>query len=469
MSSFLWVTSGAAVCSLAVAGCDLGEGESVGGEESAQAESGAKSGLTAINPDKELFITDLRVVNDASTTSYKAGKFNTEREGGFSFGRLIDNMSSVEKPSDAQRSAFVLNWLRQWETPQTVIGQVIPARPLVRSVLITPWKLASIGKLGNNAAKCNASPASDFTCKLSFDAAVVPFRLLAIVNRPDLRRVPSSDNAQDGHAGQGRFVFGVLDAQRNPLPATVIFEYLVPVSGRSDIKARAEKWHELGGISFGKKYRDKLHDVSLSFTKWNLAPWRANGSALSQIRTNEVSFAEPGSDPSSPFGLMWEMREFVIGDDGQIEHDTMKQEPPIDLSGTAELAAWVEANQVTLASSSHEVPATFNGQPFLAASSLVPFDFVWSVPGASEVSRKALALSTCNGCHRAETDTFFLHVGPRPADAATTLSPFLTAELAPTGPRVADFDFVLTTDWSNIDDGPGLDHGGKKKRGKGRN
>gem|GEM_PF-5955707 len=69
-----------------------------------------------------------------------------------------------------------------------------------------------------------------------FGAAEIPFELIAIVNRPDLRLVPDIDDAQTGAAAQGRFIFSLVDAQRNPLPFTAIFEYMVPVSGLSDLK-----------------------------------------------------------------------------------------------------------------------------------------------------------------------------------------------------------------------------------------
>ena len=91
---------------------------------------------------KELFVTDLSVVNDPKYASYKPGKWNTDAEGGFSFGRLIDNLSPVEKPTDLQRSATVVNWLRLWETPQSVNGQLIEPRPLIREKVITPWTVS---------------------------------------------------------------------------------------------------------------------------------------------------------------------------------------------------------------------------------------------------------------------------------------------------------------------------------------
>lgn len=409
---------------------------------------------------KELFVTDLSVVNAAKLTTYKPGKWNTDPEGGFSFGRLIDNLSPTEKPSDRQRSDLVMNWLRLWETPQSVNGQSIAPRTLVREKLITPWKLASVGKLGNSSASCTASADTDFTCKLSFAADVVPFRLLAIVNRPDLRRIPDPGDATTGSAGQGRFVFGVLDAAKQPLQFTVIFEYMVPVSGLSDIQSYAREWHKLGKSAFGSGFNDKLFELTRRFTKWNITPHRNNGSALLQIRTNEVALADPDSDPTNPRGTMWELREFIVGPGGGLVADTVKQEPPIAMSGTDALATWVQANSAQILSGTHDVPSEWPaGVPFLAASSFTPFSFNWQVPGVSEEVRRAFALSTCNGCHRSETSTSFLHVKNRDAGVAAALSPFLTAELSVSGPRISDFTTLLTQDFSTIKDGKGKDHG----------
>jgi hypothetical protein len=442
---------------LTVAACG-GEGPVAGNDSEEVSELGQPLGIThAPVPSKELLVTDLSVVNDASYVNYAPGKWNIDPTGGFSLGRLVDNMFPYDKPSDRDRSDATMTWLRLWETPYTVNGQVVAARPLIRNTLITPWKLASIGKLGNTAATCTADPSTDFTCKLSFAPDVVPFRLLSVVYRPDLRRLPLAGVAGSGSAGQGRFVFGALDAARQPLSFTVIFEYMVPVKDTKGIQDYAAKWHALGTLPFGSTYNKQLQLLTQQFVKRGAAPQRANGSALLQVRTNEVALAEPGSDPSSSRGLMWELREFVLKPNGPLAPDTVKQEPPLELSGSALLGDWVAANAATVLAGTHDVPATFQGQPFLAGSALTPSVFTWAVPGAAEDVRHSFALSTCNGCHRGETNTSFLHVKGRQPDAPSVLSPFLEGELA--GPRVADLTTLLNTDFSTTKNGKGRDHG----------
>jgi hypothetical protein len=94
----------------------------------------------------------------------------------------------------------------------------------------------------------------------------------------------------------------------------------------------------------------------------------------------------------------------------------------------------------------------------------VPETLAWQVPGASEEVRHAFARATCSGCHKSETGTNFLHVRTREVGSPSLLSAFLTQELSPTGPRVADFHELLNTqgDLDKVKDGKGKDHKDKK-------
>ena len=77
------------------------------------------------------------------------------------------------------------------------------------------------------------------------------------------------------------------------------------------------------------------------------------------------------------------MREFIVGKGGGIVPDTVKQEPPIGLSGNPLLAEWLNANADSVLDGSYELPETYAGQPLLAGSSFVPFTFLWDVPGVA--------------------------------------------------------------------------------------
>ena len=408
-----------------------------------------------VDPAKELFITALEVVDDRRYVDHHPGRFDQDAEGGWSFARLIDNLIAAPRPTDAQRSQFVMQWLRTWETPQRINGQTLPARPAVRDVIITPWKLRSAGKVGNTATSCTPSPATDATCVLSFGPDEIPFELIAIVNRADLRVLGTDPTSSV--AAQGRFVFALVDIERNPLPMTVIFEYMVPTTGLDDTKAYAEAWHRLGAVPFGPRFNQDLQALTRRFMRKNATPWRANGSALLQLRTNEVMFASPDSDPANPFGGgLWELREFIIAN-GRLTPDTVKMEPRQSLSGTPLLGQWARDNAAAILAGTATMPTTYRGQPFLGASSPAPFAFTWDVPGVPDDVRDALALGTCNGCHVNETGTGFLHVFPGEAGVPATLSPFLEGELA--NARKADFRTLLTNEARAMTPGPGLDRG----------
>ena len=392
--------------------------------------------MASIDPARELFITDISVVDDTRYTAW-GGRHDQDPEGGWSFGRLIDNMLPECMRNPYGRSQFILLWLKTWERDQTVNGQVIPARPLIRSLIIDPWRTAS------------GCTAGDAPCVL--DMAKAPFRLLAVVNRPDLRRVPTSGDP--GMAGQGRFVFGALGASGERLAFTVIFEYRLPINYSSDILNWAQRWHTLSSYSFGPAYNEKLFAVTRGFTRRNAAPRLVNGSALLQLRTNEVPLS-----PTEP--RLWEMREFVLNSrTGLLTPVTVKQEVRASLNGTSSLGDWVAGNASAILAGTHVVPNMWQGQPFQAAAAPVPSSLAWAVPGAAEDVRHAFGQGTCSGCHKSETATSFLHVRTREPGSPSLLSAFLTEQLTPAGPRVTDFHGVLNTPGPDrVRDGCGRDH-----------
>ena len=163
---------------------------------------------------KELMITDLSVVNDA-----RAGGAT----GAWSFGGLMAAMAP--KTEDAGR--FVKAWLKTWRTTTQINGFALEARPDIDKVIIAPW-------MQRDGAK------SFDDWQVNF--ANAPFRLLAIVYRPDLGIITADNKIAD--AGEGRFVFSALDLRSgksidaaDPLPFTVIFEYGLKANDRGGVKA----------------------------------------------------------------------------------------------------------------------------------------------------------------------------------------------------------------------------------------
>jgi hypothetical protein len=339
-----------------------------------------------IATEKSLLIRALSVVEDPVRTAW-TGSTATTSDGAWSFGRLMTNMAGPHHPSD-----FVRQWLRQWEVERRVNTLTVEARPSIKSFVIDPWPKHPDGRL---------------------DLTRAPMRLLAIVFRPDLR------DLAHGKAGEGRFVFGVLDADGHSTEFTVILEYVLPATTAAEVLDWAEALHELSTLAFGKRFNRKLEGITNRFAGPGVVPTRLNGSAISQVRTNEIALAFP-----------WELREFRLHRGSHLLKEvTVKQTPASDLNHTAILADWIRANTPAILASpgrgSRAVPVRFQGTPFRAGAISNNID-VWDTPATNRKAMFRVALNTCNGCHGAETNTGFLHIHPREKGARTVLSGFLT-------------------------------------------
>ncbi len=338
-------------------------------------------GPIRIDHARELMITDLSVVEDPVRTTGL---------GAWTFGRLMANMAGCTDPS-----AFVLNWLASWELDRTVNGFLVPGRPSIRGQITEPWLRASGG-----------------TGRL--DLSKAPFRLLAIVNRIDLRKNQFYGGG-GGNAGEGRFVVGALDANGHALPFTAIFEYELPARTTGEVKMWADRWHRLGSIPFGPAYNQALEVVTEAYSGARKSTTKPNGSLLNQLRTNEIALASP-----------WELREFNISArSGHLFLTTVKQSPDLSFNGTPELAQFINANEQAVIAGTHKVPDAWLG-------GADPARFIINAPGIqSPLARHKFALNTCAGCHFRETGTGFTHVGVRSLGQQAPLSGFLTGTTIP--------------------------------------
>jgi len=332
-------------------------------------------GSCFINRPAELAITALSVVEDP---------VRTRPGGAWHFGTLMRAMAGNQEPS-----ALVRQWLRTWGVAQQINGLSLPARTKMLTQVLGPWEQRSGG----------ADKPLDF--------ATAPFRLLAIVNRMDLRQAGVQ-------AGEGRFVYGVVDTQGRPLPFTVIFEYALPGTTPEAVQRWAQDWHELGQLGLSHPdYKVKLQALTERFTAAGVMAGRPVGSALNQLRTNEVVLAEP-----------WEMREFVLTAAG-LQPATVKLTPDFGFENTPRLGEFIRANEADILAERHTVPESYGGARFLAASARMPERFFWRAPSVSAEARHKFSLSTCNGCHARETGTEFLHISNREAGQMAALSPFM--------------------------------------------
>lgn len=357
--------------------------------------------------------------------------------GAWSFKTLISNMSGA---LSAQQ--FTHNWLQEWMANQTVNSFTINARTNIQN-FFPGWD-------GVNAA--------------TLDMNNLPFRLLAIVNRIDLAKTTAYGIS--GNPGEIRFVFGLVDTQSascvsgntgSTRQMTVIFEYGDVSGACNSVKNRANEWIDLSSMVLGSPaYNAALQAITDDVTTANAVPAKPNGSALNQLRTNEIALQFP-----------WQLREFVIdGISGNLESTTIKQTPDPDQFrlGSAVMADYMEQNVEEILCESHTIPLSFNGAPFLGSFTDYGFGTIWNAPAnpvggfppchQSNVSlgvptlkgevRHKLSLNTCDDCHSGETSTTFTHVSPASSPAA--LSGFLTGIVVPDPvgePVSREFDDLL--------------------------
>jgi len=363
---------------------------------------------------KSLLINDPSVVGtgDPSRTWDPCTGTGT-RMGAFTFGHLMTEMAN-QPLTGINPSTFVMQWLQTWQASQTVNTFNVPARPNIAAQVITPWLTASGGA--------------------SLDLGIAPFRLLAIVNRLDLRTGSSSYGGSTGNAGELRFVFGAVKPGRSCqlLPFTVILEFGVPIRGCLPVKSWAQQWVNLSSLALGSAaYDAALQAITDQVVLRNQAPGKPNGSALNQLRTNEIALASP-----------WELRQFNLLSPLDFLHESPVAQTP-DVRFNAFDPGWSGSTlldqflQATPAGAT--VPLSFLGTPFLGGAAPVTgnnLNYIWMTstldlnpadPGNWNQRRHLFSLNTCNACHAGETRTPFTHISPTtPPGSPAALSGFLT-------------------------------------------
>ncbi|MBN1204910.1 MAG: hypothetical protein JXB05_08295 [Myxococcaceae bacterium] len=390
---------------------------------------------------ESLFITSPAVVLDPARTWDPCTGAGTQG-GVWTFAHLMRQMAMT---SGHTPETFVLKWLEDWLNPQTINGDVVPARLLMFNQVIQPWAIAS----GHTATLSTDATGHRFvTLSGPLNLNIAPFRLTAIVNRIDLGDTVTGASGYGGattsrpvDAGELRFIFNIV--QPNPWgagtqatcgikQATAIFEYGVPITGCSNVVQWARDWTQLNTFGgFNAAYLTHLQTLTESVVLHGKAPTKGNKNALNQLRTNEL-----------PLGGVWELREFTLTDenpaagtdmpsDGLLRRHTVAQTPndtAFPFVGNATNNAFVLGPvKATVpaavgplpanCSSAHTVPYSFGGGAYRGGNSLVPNPFThWEAFGANAAdprdvcARHQFSLNTCSGCHGGDTLTLFTHV-----------------------------------------------------------
>lgn len=370
-----------------------------------------------VDPARSLVITDLKVVEDPARTFNPCTNTGTPM-GVWTFGHLMREMAN-QPLTGINPSTFARQWLDKWMNDQTTAnGWTAEKRQQIKALVIDPWEAVSGGP---------GAP---------LDLSKAPFRLLAIVNRVDLR---SNSAYGGGNAGEARFVFGVMDRRATGVDPytgkpirgcsetqfTVIIEYGIDRRGCA-IRDWGRQWYNLRNHTLGSAaYNAALQNITDQFTRANAAPGKPNGSALNQLRTNEIAIANPPPDNT------WQMREFRLpAPNGHLQEVNVALTPDESLRNTDLTAQYVNADTPNILTQSHSVPLFFMGQKFLGNESNVPFGTFWSdgpnILIANRQARHLFSLNTCSACHAGETNTIFTHIKPAPFGTPAALSGFMT-------------------------------------------
>ncbi len=364
----------------------------------------AGAGACVVDPTRELFITDVSVVDDCFRTTWFGAcppPVAPATRGAWTFGKLVEGIFGTNNPAILHNE--VMRWLNEWRFNRVINGELVPARPGVQNFVINPWLAASGG--------------------VQLDMRRAPFRLLAIVSRLDLRQPAGAPGGQT--AGEARFVFNLLDANGNTTEYLLILEYGLDAGNCNAVLAWANKWHNLGTIPFGPNFNAALQTITDQYTLIGSSPAKPNGSALNQARTNDFFLASP-----------WELREFTLqppaGPPAPLLMSTVAQTPANVHQNTALLANYVNVNTPAIVANNYVVPLNWGTVPFRGGASTHFINFDWDGPPpactsiANANARHNFSLNTCNGCHGSETNTIFKHVEPRAAGVPSVLSGFLT-------------------------------------------
>jgi hypothetical protein len=314
---------------------------------------------------------------------------------------------------EADRQSFYASLFEQWTAAQTADNGIqVPARDLtlVKTLLLDQFSTA------------------DATGKRTYDMSKLPFELIAIAYRPDLRASDGSD------AGELHFVYKLIAPNGQDARFTINVEYKIQTTFY-DAAQWAHNFHRLGELEVGsEEYLQLLQKLTWYTTNsiFNYLP------KLGQIRTNEVAF--------DPANAAWELREFVANAQNfgrkRMLASSVENTPLASFNNTQTLADFIAQNPVLSQPGtgfmSFKLPETLS----LASGTTTFLDAharpgtQWVVPGQSFAARSPavdnLGTLTCNGCHqdnKAAGDIEFHHVQPDVSplqDGTARLSKFLT-------------------------------------------
>jgi hypothetical protein len=372
------------------------------------------------NEDRCLTITDLSVVADPTRTfdvcNTNGRGNNVNPNAAWAFKTLLSNMANTPV-TGVSAQVFIHAWLSRWLTNQTALNTDGSA-----NALAIPNRATGINTFLTNGTDLPGWNPNDPS---TLDLNQLPFRLLAIVYRPDL---PTSGLYGSSNVpSEIRFVFGLIDrasCQPNSAGFAVIFEYADQTTC-TGLKNRANQFISLdtGNPAFpSASYNAALQAITDNVTKVNAVPTRANGSALNQARTNEVTFGLFSSGPP------WELRQFDINASShQLMPNSINQTPDVSLNGSARLRDCIN-DPSFLNPCGANVPINWEPSspagPFLGPSIDYLSTFFFNAPGVTPSNRWNFSANTCGGCHGADRLNPSVTFGPGGLNIVAPAGPF---------------------------------------------
>ena len=426
--------------------------------------------------DKSLIVTDISVVQDTHRTYNPCvgGTLGGNPNGVWTLKSLMTNMANTAF-TGITADDFVKSWLNTEVFGQkTIVSSGDITTPPVRDDLtnVAGSKRKFIAAwLKNSGIIVNQTNINNWQVLLVNKLEFLPVRLLAIVNRLDLRGNMGYGSTGTPNGGEGRFVFCFMDSNNactssnnGPGTMTIILEYAIPITDCVGLKNYGQQWYNLKNMTFGAAYNTALEGITNVFTAVNAgAPLsKPNKSALNHLRTNEFI--------QSP----WNIRDFEIkAASKKLELIHPNKEPMREANAAAggqnvaakvaSLVAFANANPAAIQSEGpYTIPTDIQG---VDAQMPFPNTYIWNGSGlaiTSDSTRHKLSLNTCSGCHTGETRNFFTHVRPTNFGTPATLSSFLTGLGADDEGSDNDLD-PIGTFW--LADPAGRPSGNPTKRG----
>ncbi len=352
---------------------------------------------TELLKQNSLFITDLSVVEDPSRTfkmSHNDPKDNPDlglipasgnRVGAWTFGQLMKNMANTPVTGVTTKE-FLREWLRQFITPDTIGSFAHGANSF-------NFTYANIsGRFKHNSHTGFKALIGDWIVKArqSYDTSYnitpnignwdtewngtnedsllvyAPFKLMAIVNRLDLRGGTAYTN-QISNAGETRFIFTLIDPFTGYPPAhscigadnnnnsaqqftstaidwvgmNVILEFGNPMTSNCELHDFANDWYQLSDHTLGSPaYLTALQAITDQVVLSGAGGTKnKNQSCINQIRTNEKIASQVECIYAPGFGewnkASWQLRQFelVAGTNGDgLLHGTVLTNTPVDIA-----------------------------------------------------------------------------------------------------------------------------------------